>query len=216
MLYYLQAVGQGIEDYYTGAGEAPGRWLGSASDEVGISGEVEGDALRAALNGNHPLSGGQLARPARGGIRVPGFDLTFSAPKSVSVLFGLADLSISREVRDAHKAAVDAALDYMERHAAVGRRGRAGTESVLGNGFLAAAFRHRTSRAGDPQRAVRAIETYRHRYDVRERQSPLGRQPRRDLRQRAAWRDAQHEIERTQHQLRQEVDRTRDAGRSLR
>ncbi len=149
--YYLQAVGQGIEDYYTGAGEAPGRWLGSASDEVGVSGEVEGDALRAALNGNHPVSGGQLARPARGGIRVPGFDLTFSAPKSVSVLFGLADPAISREVREAHEAAVDAALDYMERHAAVGRRGRAGIESVLGNGFLAAAFRHRTSRAGDPQ-----------------------------------------------------------------
>lgn len=39
----------------------------------------------------------------------------------------------------------------MERQAAVARRGRGGSHSVLGNGFLAAAFRHRTSRAGDPQ-----------------------------------------------------------------
>lgn len=149
--YYLQAVGQGIEDYYTGAGEAPGRWLGTAAAELEVDGEVEADALHAALNGNHPTIGGQLAKPPRGAIRVPGFDLTFSAPKSVSVLFGLGDAEVSREVREAHEAAVDAALGYMERQAAVGRRGRGGSESVLGNGFLAAAFRHRTSRAGDPQ-----------------------------------------------------------------
>jgi len=149
--YYLQAVGQGIEDYYTGAGEAPGRWLGSAADELGADGEVDAAALHAALTGNHPLTGAQLARPPRGGIRVPGFDLTFSAPKSVSVLFGLGDAALSREVRDAHEAAVEAALGYMERQAAVARRGRGGTESVLGNGFVGAAFRHRTSRAGDPQ-----------------------------------------------------------------
>ncbi len=149
--YYLQAVGQGIEDYYTGAGEAPGRWLGSAAADVGISGEVEADALHAALNGNNPTTGDQLARPSKSHVRVPGFDLTFSAPKSVSVLFGLGDPAVSREVREAHEAAVEAALGYMERHAAVARRGRGGTQSVLGNGFLAAGFRHRTSRAGDPQ-----------------------------------------------------------------
>src|SRR4051794_11194226 len=87
----------------------------------------------------------------RGGSRVPGFDLTFRPPKSVSVLFGLAGSEISGEVRDAHEAAVESALDCMERLAAVGRRGHGGIESVPGNGFLAAAFRHRTSRAGDPQ-----------------------------------------------------------------
>ncbi len=149
--YYLQAVGQGIEDYYTGAGEAPGRWVGAAAGELDVVGEVDGDALRAALSGNHPKTGAQLANPPRGAIRVPGFDLTFSAPKSVSVLFGLGDPDVSRQVREAHEAAVDAALGYMERQGAVGRRGRGGSESVLGNGFLAAAFRHRTSRAGDPQ-----------------------------------------------------------------
>lgn len=149
--YYLQAVGQGIEDYYTGHGEAPGRWLGTATGEFELSGQVEADALRAILSGNRPDNNSQLAQPARGRSRVPGFDLTFSAPKSVSVLYGLGDERVSREVRDAHEAAVDAALGYMERHAAVARRGHGGSESVLGNGFIAAAFRHRTSRAGDPQ-----------------------------------------------------------------
>ncbi len=149
--YYLQAVGQGIEDYYTGAGEAPGRWLGTAADELRLSGEVVADALRTVLTGNRPHAGGPLTRSGQGKSRVPGFDLTFSAPKSVSLLFGLGDDHVNRAVRDAHEAAVDAALAYMERHAALGRRGKGGTTSVLGNGFIGAGFRHRTSRAGDPQ-----------------------------------------------------------------
>jgi conjugative relaxase-like TrwC/TraI family protein len=147
--YYLKSVAQGIEDYYTGAGEAPGWWTGSAADEVEVFGEVEGELLHRALAGQHPKTGGQLAHA--GSIRVPGYDLTFSAPKGVSLLFGLAGPDVGREVRDAHDVAVQAALGYMERQCAVGRRGRGGTVSVIGNGFLAAAFRHRTSRAGDPQ-----------------------------------------------------------------
>ena len=149
--YYLQAVGQGIEDYYTGQGEAPGRWLGTGSRELELSGQVEADALRAVLNGNRPDGSGPLTRSGQGQNRVPGFDLTFSAPKSVSLLFGLGDPEVSRAVRDAHEAAVEASLDYMERHAAMGRRGKGGAISVLGNGFIGAGFRHRTSRAGDPQ-----------------------------------------------------------------
>ena len=149
--YYLQAVGQGIEDYYTGLGEAPGRWLGAASAELELHGEVEADALRAVLNGNRADGSAPLTRSGQGRQRVPGFDLTFSAPKSVSLLFGLADPEVSRAVREAHEAAVHAALDYMERHAAIGRRGHGGAISVLGNGFIGAAFRHRSSRAGDPQ-----------------------------------------------------------------
>lgn len=149
--YYLQAVGQGIEDYYTGAGEAPGRWLGTGADELTLAGTVEADALRSILNGNRPDGHGPLTRSGQGKSRVPGFDLTFSAPKSVSVLFGIGDDATSRAVRDAHEAAVDAALEYMERHAAMGRRGKGGAISVLGNGFIGAGFRHRTSRAGDPQ-----------------------------------------------------------------
>ena len=148
--YYLESVAQGIEDYYTGAGEAPGRWLGTATRALGAEGEVDDDALGAALGGSNPATGDPLTRQ-RAGARVPGFDLTFRAPKSVSIMFGLADGELCAQVRDAHEAAVESALDYMERHAAVARRGHGGAELVPGNGFVAAAFRHRTSRAGDPQ-----------------------------------------------------------------
>jgi len=52
---------------------------------------------------------------------------------------------------ESHDAAVDAALGYLERQAAFGRRGRDGVHRVESSGFVAAAFRHRASRAGDPQ-----------------------------------------------------------------
>jgi len=82
---------------------------------------------------------------------VAGFDATFSAPKSVSLLFALGGPETSNEVRNAHDASVRAALGFLEAQASVGRRGRGGLFSVKGDGFVAAAFRHRTSRAAEPQ-----------------------------------------------------------------
>ncbi len=100
------------------------------------------------LSGADPHSGRQLAgHPAR---RIPGFDLTFRAPKSVSLLWGLGDRDVAGQVVAAHDAAVDAAVGYLERAAGYTRRGAGGVESVKVDGFVAAAFRHRTSRANDP------------------------------------------------------------------
>lgn len=82
---------------------------------------------------------------------VAAFDLTFSAPKSVSVLFGLGDDSIQGMARGAHDHAVAEALRYLERNAAAVRRGHGGAVVLPGEGLVAAVFRHRTSRAGDPQ-----------------------------------------------------------------
>lgn len=145
--YYLDSVAAGTEDYYLGAGEAPGRWLGSAISEVGLTGEVTPADLRAILEGHDPSTGRRLAKPNR---KLPGFDATFSAPKSVSLIHALGPPAIRAHVVEAHQAAVDAALGYLERQAAFGRRGRDGVDRVKTSGFIAAAFRHRTSRAGDP------------------------------------------------------------------
>lgn len=82
--YYLEAVAEGVEDYYVG-GEAPGRWIASSDATIGLAGEVSPDDLRAVLSGRDPSSGTRLGQPHK----VPGFDLTFRAPKclccSVSV-----------------------------------------------------------------------------------------------------------------------------------
>ena len=143
--YYLDALAAGVEDYYVG-GEAPGRWIASGGTHLGLSGEVDADELHAVLSGCDPRTGTRLGQPHT----VPGFDLTFRAPKSVSVFFGLGDPGIARQVRDAHDHAVAAALDWTERHAVWSRRGHGGSDQVRGDGLIAAAFRHRTSRNGDP------------------------------------------------------------------
>ena len=81
---------------------------------------------------------------------VAGFDVTFCAPKSVSLLFALGPPEVSNEVRNAADAAMAASLGVLERVACRVRRGQGGHTVVDADGFVAAAFRHRTSRAGDP------------------------------------------------------------------
>lgn len=150
--YYLDKVAEGAEDYYSGEGEVPGRWMGDAACDLGLSGEVGADQLTAMLTGRDPATGEPLGlREVAGRGPVPGFDLTFSAPKSVSLLWGLGGMHAGLEITEAHHASVQAALDYMQREACWTRRGAGGAEFLHGSGFLAAAFDHRSSRAGDPQ-----------------------------------------------------------------
>jgi conjugative relaxase-like TrwC/TraI family protein len=151
--YYLDKVAEGAEDYYSGEGEAEGHWMGDAAEELGLDGEVGPDQLKAMLTGRNPVDGeplvGMRGVPARGAV--PGFDLTFSAPKSVSLLWALGGADVGAEVSRAHSRSVEAALDYMQREACWTRRGAGGSEFVKGNGYLAAAYVHRSSRNGDPQ-----------------------------------------------------------------
>jgi conjugative relaxase-like TrwC/TraI family protein len=146
--YYLDAVADGVDEYYRGVGEAPGRWVGSASHALNLDSEVNAPDLHAIWAGENPTTGNRLGGfPGR---EVAGFDLTFRAPKSVSLLAGLGDPDTAREVRDAHEAAVDAALAYVEREATRSRTGKGGVNQIEVGGIVAAAFRHRTSRLGDP------------------------------------------------------------------
>jgi conjugative relaxase-like TrwC/TraI family protein len=151
--YYLGKVAEGAEDYYSGEGEVAGEWIGDAAARLGLEGEVAEDQLVAMLTGRNPVTGepllGTSGVPASGSV--PGFDLTFSAPKSVSLLWGLGGPDIAVEVKAAHRDAVQAALGYMQREACWTRRGAGGSEFVKGSGYLAAAYVHRSSRNGDPQ-----------------------------------------------------------------
>jgi hypothetical protein len=74
--YYTEQVAQGIDDYYSGEGEEPGRWIGSGIALAGLRGVVD-DERFAQLS-----AGGLRKPPGEGGVA--GFDLTFRAPKSVS------------------------------------------------------------------------------------------------------------------------------------
>jgi len=148
--YYEAEVARGLEEYYSGEKEAPGQWIGRAAGRLGLEGEVGSVALERVLGHQHPGTGEPLA-DGRVQPKVVGFDATFSAPKSVSLLYAVGSPEMSNQVRNAHDASVAAAFAFLEQHAAVGRRGAAGCFSVAGEGLAGAAFRHRTSRAGDPQ-----------------------------------------------------------------
>jgi conjugative relaxase-like TrwC/TraI family protein len=150
-------VARGPVDYYLDPAEPPGRWWGSGCAAVGVDGEVLPEQLQALLEGRHPATGATLGR--RFGDRsARGFDATFSAAKSVSVLWALsADPWVRAEVAAAHDAAVDAALSWLEFHGAVTRRGRDGVDQVDTRGLVAALFRQHTSRTADPQLHTHAV-----------------------------------------------------------
>ena len=170
--YYEQQVAAGLDDYYAGRGESPGIWAGRGAELLSLAGVVEDGHLGTLLRGADPASAARLRTPVRertitvrvldsdsGEWReeqkrlapVSGFDLVFSCPKSVSIVHALTDNERVRSaISEAHEASWQAALGYLEREACVVRRGRGGAIREHGEGFVAAAFRHRTSRAQDP------------------------------------------------------------------
>jgi conjugative relaxase-like TrwC/TraI family protein len=149
--YLLNQVAAGVEDYYTGGGEAPGVWHGAWAGELGLEGVVEADALRSLLDGFDPVNGDHLleGRPER---TIKAFDATFSAPKSASLLWAFGSPEVSAAAAIAHVEAVGAALEVLGQKTAVARQQRAGVrDRVATRGLAVASFVHRTSREGDPQ-----------------------------------------------------------------
>ena len=149
--YYEQQVAQGGDDYYSGRGEAPGEWTGTGAAELGLAGEVSAAQFNALLEGCDPRSPEARLRAGVSEPTIAAFDLTFSAPKSVSVLFAVAPAEVSAVLVEAHEEAVRSALSYLEETALFVRRGAGGARFEHAGGLIAAAYRHRMSRALDPQ-----------------------------------------------------------------
>ena len=135
-------------------------WAGRGAEELGLKGPVDPDVFRAILEGKVPDgSGTELGRRGKDGeiLHRPGRDLTFSAPKSVSLA---ALVGGDRRIVEAHGRAVATALDWVEKNAAetrmkdpdTGRMVRAGNQKTV-----AAQFTHDTSRNLDPQLHTHAV-----------------------------------------------------------
>jgi conjugative relaxase-like TrwC/TraI family protein len=153
MTYYQNSVAASRESYYSGHGEAAGYYLGEGSRLLGLGGEVTADRFAQLAEGNLP---GGAALAFKHKDRVQGFDLTMSAPKSVSLLFA-AGGEQAAVLRDCHDRAVAATIATLEREAAFVKRGKGGHEVVRADGLVVAGYRHRTSRAGDPNLHTHAI-----------------------------------------------------------
>ena len=135
-------------------------WAGRGAEELGLTGPVDPDTFRAILEGRVPDgSGKQLGRRGKDGeiLHRPGRDLTFSAPKSVSIA---ALVGGDGRIVDAHDRAVAATLAWVEKHAAetrmkspdTGQMARVGNQKIV-----AGTFRHDTSRNLDPQLHTHAV-----------------------------------------------------------
>jgi len=150
-------------DYYAkyltqAPGEVAGVWTGKQADAFGLAGDVTHEDLLALLEGRDPVSGTQLGRrfadramknSDRVEKAVAGFDATFSAPKSISVLWALTQ---DERFLEAHDVAVSAALAHLERFGST-TRVRAGKGVRLhpdSCGLIMSKFRQTTSRADDP------------------------------------------------------------------
>ncbi len=148
--YYVDDLVPGRAEGTLVAGEEPGLWWGAGAASMDQRGRVAGEPFAELLAGRDPASGLPL-RVVRGGRSVSAYDLTFCAPKSVSLVHLLAPGEMANETGAAHRAAVDEALGYLERSGVGVRRAGSGRVTRLpATGLVAAAFLHRTSRALDP------------------------------------------------------------------
>ncbi len=149
------------EDYYSESGGNLGEWHGAGASSLGLDGAVSrGDfeALALGLSPDGSLlvarAGSPLERLEGGGTKghKSGWDLTFSAPKSVSVVWGLANPKAQIEIEKVHDHAVKATLDYAQKSGLFeSRRGKQGKEKEAGGSPVFSLYRHGTSREQDMQ-----------------------------------------------------------------
>ena len=163
--YYLSQVARGLDDYYTGDGETEGRWFGTGAEHPQPARRrhrrrPSSDPRRARPPAPDSRRTARRSAPSRTGARI--------RPDVLGTEVGVGDVRIRRPDRPrrdrrSHRHAVEDAMAWLEREACFVRRGsnnrdpstapfeQWGTRRLPGAGFIAAGFRHRTSRAGDPQ-----------------------------------------------------------------
>jgi conjugative relaxase-like TrwC/TraI family protein len=154
------------EGYYAADSEeaaAASQWFGKAAEELGLKGQVDDALFTSMLEGqtyekgiSGLQEGRQMGRMVDGERKVrPGLDLTFSAPKSLSVAALVFD---DERLVAAHDKAVRTAMHYVETDLVQTRRSVNGEINVIDGGkVIAGLFRHDTSRAMDPQLHTHAV-----------------------------------------------------------
>jgi len=156
--YYADADSDAVGDAEGAAnGEPPGQFHGEGARALGLSGTVSRTDIESLAKGVHPRTGEQLVRmnadriiSGRERKAVSAYDLTFSAPKSVSSVWAAGSREQREGITQAHEAAVAKALEYYKRHGVSFRTGAGGAVVQRGEPVIAT-FEHSTSRANDPQ-----------------------------------------------------------------
>ena len=139
-------------DYYSGddAEQVESSWYGKGAEKLELSGAVDKQEMARLLDGRISESEQLGKRNSQGELtHKKGWDLTFSAPKSVSIL---ALVGKDNRLVDVHNKAVRTTLDYLEKELVSTRKTIQGitTPEKTGN-ITVAQFQHKTSRALDMQ-----------------------------------------------------------------
>lgn len=142
------------DNYYTAADASEtSQWEGQGAAEAGLSGNVGIDDFKSILEGRLP--DGSAIPTGRNGVHTAGMDMTFSAPKSVSLL---AYIGGDQRLLAANLSAVKSTLAYAEKNFAETRETKKGKVDVVKTGNLVVGlFQHDTSRNLDPQAHVHAV-----------------------------------------------------------
>ncbi|XUJ36321.1 MobF family relaxase [Bradyrhizobium japonicum] len=134
-------------EYYLGGGESAGRWITATNDFGATHGALVDNALFERLHAGLDADGQPLLSNNGDGVnRVGGIDLTLSAPKSVSVVFALADPETRRAIEQAQHDACEATIAFLSRNAAFCRRGKNGLRLERVSALTVASFQHGEAR----------------------------------------------------------------------
>lgn len=142
------------EDNYYASGSLESRWLGDGAEKLGLKGEVANADMDAIRQGKLP-DGTDLSRMVNGvNKHRSGYDLTFSAPKSVSMM-----ILIGGDTRllDAWNRSVENGMKEVEKLISARITDNGKTDTVLTGNMVAALYNHDTSRALDPQIHTHAL-----------------------------------------------------------
>lgn len=138
-------------DYY--AAERNGEWFGGGADRLKLSGEIDRRSFQNLMAGVRD-DGSQITGKRTN--KTPGYDLTFSVPKSVSLAWALSDMATQKSIEAATMRAVKSTLDDVTEIVPLGRRGKGGKELIHGE-LAAALFFHFTNREQEPQLHIHAV-----------------------------------------------------------
>ena len=161
----LSSSAGGIGDYYGeqvagyyGDGGPTAFWYGAGAAGMGLAGVPTKDQITALMDGIDPGTGEKLGRRFSKSKERPsarGYDLTFSAPKDISVYWALTNDAERAEIESAINDASLAVLEHFDKTCPIRVGGN--SEVVTGAGITAAVIPEHTSRAGDPNLHVHCV-----------------------------------------------------------
>jgi conjugative relaxase-like TrwC/TraI family protein len=144
----------GVDDYYTRQGDGS-VWQGRGAEALGLRGKVKTSRFHELLRGEvDPAARSSRTATRRDSHNRLAIDLTFSAPKSVSLQ---ALVHGDPRIVRAHDRAVAHALEVAERLAEARHKVDGSSRVERTENLIVAKFRHETSRAQDPQLHTHAI-----------------------------------------------------------